>query len=188
MHDIVVCSSYQNDEANLILAREYCKWVLDHGENPFAGHLMYPKFLREDIPEERAIGIELCKQRVRNCYEMWVFSKEGVLTPGMVDECKHALIWSVPCRWFDATDQDNIVELKHLSSNKIPSKAELLAPKPFVKMASDTLAEVAKALKEGKRYEDLQDALESFLGPVDASESDPEKDQEWENEYRNGRS
>jgi len=48
----------------------------------------------------------------------------------------------------------------------------------------DKLKEIAEKLKHGKKYEDLQDEVDSFLGPLDNTEKDDLTDEAWENAYR----
>jgi hypothetical protein len=162
--------------------------------NVFCPHLLYPQFLNEKDESERAMGLRLGMKFMHKCDDIWVFARNGVLSPGMITELKYACEYFYGCIYFfDATDPENIVELKHLAlgtgwkSGDLPTQAQLLAPKTFSKSAPNGLDSIAAALKAGVRYQDLQDRLESFLGPVDAVEQDPEADQTWEVEYRRGR-
>ena len=188
--DIFVCSAFCGLESNLILARKYCQYVLETDEdaNVFAPHLFFPQFLDEFEPSDRERGIELGKDRMFHSKEMWVFVVNGRLSDGMIDEITSAISCGFPSQfYFDATDPNNIIEMRHIPSGFLPTQAQLLAPKPFANKASKGLDSIAAALKAGKRYEDLQDELESFLGPVDTVEQDPEVDALWENNYRRGR-
>jgi hypothetical protein len=119
---------------------------------------------------------------------MYVFVRNGVLTDGMTYEINQAITAGPPQLYFDATDRDNIVPLPHIPSGVLPTQSQLLAPKPFASKAAKGLDSIAAALKAGKRYEDLQDELETFLGPVDASEErDLDTEKAWEVDYRRGR-
>ena len=198
MKHIFVCSEYQGLEENLILSRKYCRYVLEESlsNNPFAPHLIYPQFLDEKDESERAAGLRLGMNFLHKCDEMWVFVRNGVLSTGMTQEINYAKSYFYgPVFFFDATDINNIIELRHLAfgvgnkaNSDIPIQSQLLAPKPFAKTARTALDDVADALKAGTRYEDLQDKIESFLGPMDSVEQDPESDAQWEEEYREGRS
>jgi hypothetical protein len=194
MKSVFLCSAFQGLEENLVLARKYCRYALVKDNHPFAPHLIYPQFLKESSKCEREYGIALGKEKLHKCDDMWVFVRNGILTTGMKDELDYACDYFYGCIFFfDATDPENIVELKHLAlgtgmkKKTLPTQSELLAPKPFAKVASSGLESIAAALKAGTRYEELQDQLEAFLGPVDAVEQNSEVDAEWENNYRMGR-
>jgi hypothetical protein len=185
--DIFICSAFGGLESNLVLARKYCQYVLDKDEdaNPFAPHLIFPQFLDESKPEERERGMQLGKDRLYKSKEMWVFVVDGVLTVGMTDEIKEAIACGYPPQYyFDATDVNNIVEMRHVVSGVLPTIGQLLAPKPFASRASKGLSSIAAALKAGARYSDLQSQLDSFLGQLDNTESNPEADATWETSYR----
>jgi hypothetical protein len=191
---IFICSEFQGLESNLALARKYCKYVIDQGNNVFCAHLLFPQFLDEANPNDREKGIALGEEWMYRCEETWVFTKNGVLSKGMTQEIKHCREYcTTDIFFFDATDPDNIIELKHVSISRtqpwvdLPTQAQLLAPKPFAKKAHTKLDDVAEALKNGAKYEDLEDQINSFLGPVDKVEQDPEADKQWEMEYRRGR-
>ena len=194
MNYVFVCSEFGGLESNLLLAHKYCQHVLNDkakNSNPFAPHLFFPTFLNELDKEDRTKGIKLGLGWLSKCNEVWVFVKNGILSEGMVKEIDYALGIFLPVFFFDATNVNDIVELKHISLNNrsqsYPTKEQLLAPKPFAKTARTKLDDIADALKKGKRYEDLQDELESFLGPVDKVEMDPELDAKWESEYRSSK-
>jgi hypothetical protein len=194
MKSAFICSEYSGKEENLVLARKYCRYTLQNDRHPFAPHLFFPQFLKESSKDEREYGIALGKEKMHKCDDMWVFVRSGRLSPGMQEELKYAYDYFYGCIYFfDATDSENIVELKHLAlgtgmkKGSLPTQSELLAPKPFAKAASSGLESIAAALKAGVRYQDLQDRLELFLGPVNAVEQDLEADQTWEIEYRRGR-
>ena len=194
MKSVFVCSAFQGLESNLVLARKYCRYVLTQDRHPFCPHLFYPQFLKESSKDEREYGIALGKEAMHRCDDMWVFARSGILSPGMKEELEYACDYFCGCIYFfDATDPDNIVELKHLAlgtglkRKTLPTQSELLAPKSFANKAPKGLDSIAAALKAGARYEEVQDQLESFLGPLDGVEQDPEADKAWETEYRKGR-
>jgi hypothetical protein len=190
MHDTFVCSAFQNLEENLVFARRFCRYVIDQDEDaiPFAPHLLFTQFLDNKNKDEWAKGFELGVARLLKSNEMCVFVRNGVITEGMLYEIDQAKNAGPKRRYFDATDIDNIVELRHLDDSEPLLPSDFLAPKPFASAASKGLDSIAAALSSGARYEDVQDQLESFLGPLDASpEQDPEADLAWESNYRSGR-
>ena len=189
-----MCSAYQGAEENLVLARKYCQYILKRERIPFAPRLLFPQFLDENTPKERRFGIELGEVFMNRCDEMWVFVRNGILSPGMAEEIEYAhnFFWG-NIFYFDATNILDIIELKHIPTNtglkryKIPVQSQLLAPNSFSNKAKTKLDDIAAALKSGKKYEDLQDELESFLGPIDDTQDDLEANSEWENNYRKNR-
>jgi hypothetical protein len=53
------------------------------------------------------------------------------------------------------------------------------------KTVQDTFNELEQKLKNGIKYEDLQNDLDSLLGPLDDVVEDKSADSDWENDYRN---
>ena len=133
-----VCSAYQGAEENLVLARKYCQYILKRERIPFAPRLLFPQFLDENTPKERRFGIELGEVFMNRCDEMWVFVRNGILSPGMAEEIEYAhnFFWG-NIFYFDATNILDIIELKHIPTNtglkryKIPVQSQLLAPNSF---------------------------------------------------------
>jgi hypothetical protein len=190
LHDIFVCSAFQDIPDNQVSARIYCRYVMDNDEdaNVTAPHIFYTQFLDNKNKAEWERGFRLGVARLLKSTHMYVFVRNGVLTDGMVYEIKQAINAGPQQYYFDATDRDNITPMPHIPSGAIPTQSQLLAPKPFASKASKGLDSIAAALKAGKRYEDLQDELEAFMGPVDASEErDLDAEEAWENNYRVGR-
>lgn len=59
MNLIVIESPYAGDkEENIKYAIECMKDSLSRGESPYASHLLFTRFMNDDIPEERKMGIE----------------------------------------------------------------------------------------------------------------------------------
>ena len=87
---VFVCSPYSgNVEENLRLAREYSRSVVDRGCVPITPHLMYPQFMDDNNPEDRAKALEMNKRLIeRCCDEVWWFGKSQ--TPGMCEELLYA--------------------------------------------------------------------------------------------------
>lgn len=87
---VFVCSPYSgNVEVNLQLAREYSRSVADRGCVPITPHLMYPQFMNDNNPEDRAKALEMNKRLIEHCCdEVWWFG--GTQTPGMREELLYA--------------------------------------------------------------------------------------------------
>jgi hypothetical protein len=55
---VILESPYRGDvDRNVAYAQEAALDCLRRGESPIASHLLFPQFLRDDVPEERALGI-----------------------------------------------------------------------------------------------------------------------------------
>lgn len=89
MKTIFVCSPYRGDiEKNEEFARKASRSVVDEGHLPIAPHLLLPQFMNEET--ERAKAIEMNKQILRRCDELWVYGNE--ITEGMKEEINFASI------------------------------------------------------------------------------------------------
>jgi len=72
-----VCSPFRGDiEANTERAREYCRQVYEAGYTPLAPHLLFPQFLREEVPEEREAGLEMAVDLLPQCSVLVVCGNE----------------------------------------------------------------------------------------------------------------
>lgn len=77
MRLVIIESPYAGEiEANVAYARVCMRDSLNRGEAPIASHLLYtqPGILRDEFPEERALGIEagLAWRRVAECAVFYV--------------------------------------------------------------------------------------------------------------------
>lgn len=83
--NIYVISPYHADtpegiESNLQQARNICRMLALRGHVPFASHLLYPQFLRDDDEKERSMGMICGRVFMAVCHQAWVygFSSEGM--------------------------------------------------------------------------------------------------------------
>ena len=89
MNKVFICSPYRGDvENNRKKAAEYSRLAYDSGCLPVAPHLLFPQFLDEDDPKERAAGIAMGLELLLDCDEVWVFGKA---TEGMEQEIRFAV-------------------------------------------------------------------------------------------------
>ena len=97
MRRVFVCSPYRGDvAANVALARAACREVLRLGDAPFAPHLLYPDLLDDDVPVERALGIEAGRRWLAMSHEVLVV---GPITAGMREEIATAEALGIPVRY-----------------------------------------------------------------------------------------
>ena len=88
MKKAFICSAYSGDiKKNTERAKRYCLSALNHGYAPFAPHLLYPQFLRDESGEDRYTGIQCGLEFLKCCDIMLVF---GAITAGMHIEIEQA--------------------------------------------------------------------------------------------------
>lgn len=89
---VYICSPLRgNIEFNQEKCREYCRFACNLGMIPFAPHIFYTQFLRDDIESERNIGIECGLEVLKRCDELWAFvTDENDITEGMIQEIEFA--------------------------------------------------------------------------------------------------
>ncbi len=86
---IYVASPYRgNVEKNTEFAAMCCNYAIGEGVNVYCPHLFLPKFLDEYNPIERKVALELGKDMLKKCDELWVFGNE--ITSGMQEEIDFA--------------------------------------------------------------------------------------------------
>ena len=90
---VFICSPYtaptrRGFRKNIENTKRFCRLAYEKGYIPFAPHLFFPAFLNESNPTERAAGIELGKQIMEKCDEVWVFG--NTVTGGMSEEIEFA--------------------------------------------------------------------------------------------------
>lgn len=97
MRRVFVCSPYRGDvAANVEIALAACREVLRAGDAPFAPHLLYPDILDDDVPAERALGIEAGRRWLAIAHEVLVV---GPVTAGMREEIAAAEVLGIPVRY-----------------------------------------------------------------------------------------
>ena len=96
---VYVASPFAGDvPTNVKNARKYCRFTAKKKKIPIASHLLYPQFLRDDIPVERELGTLFGLALLALCDELWVFGKKA--SPGMVAEIEEAQRLKKPIRFF----------------------------------------------------------------------------------------
>ena len=94
---IFVCSPLRGDRPyttgkynrNLRNAAEYSRRVVDAGHTPITPHLYFSRFIDDHQPEERERGLQMSKELLRLCDEVWVFDENGT-SEGMKGEITFA--------------------------------------------------------------------------------------------------
>lgn len=100
MTRVFICSPFSGDEdRNVHYAKCACREAIIAGYAPIAPHLLYPQFLAEWYPKDRARGIKCGLSFLSVCDAVWVMEKYGI-SPGMKREIKEARRLGIPIRYF----------------------------------------------------------------------------------------
>ena len=96
---VYICSPFSGDpEGNTEKAKRYCRYATQAGYLPFAPHLFFPLFLRDELPRERALGLSMAIVMLTKCSELWVFGDD--MTGGMAKEIRKAHARNMRIRHF----------------------------------------------------------------------------------------
>ena len=94
---IYVASPYAGDiNKNIEYAKQACQYVLKEGNAFFCPHLLYPQVLDDNNPEERRLGINIGKEVLIKCDELWVFGEH--ISEGMLEEIEFAKEIDIPVK------------------------------------------------------------------------------------------
>ncbi len=100
---VYVCSPYAGDvRRNTAFAKLFSRFAALRGAIPLTPHLLYPQFLKDASPRERALGMEFGMELLGLCDELWVFPSGG-LSAGMEKEIAYAKAACIPVRYFILT-------------------------------------------------------------------------------------
>lgn len=95
---IYVCSPFRGDEeANAEKARNYSRQLVMKGLIPFAPHLLFPQFLDDKNPDERALALKMNLTFLKHCQALWVFG--DTISEGMKLEIDVANELGIPVQY-----------------------------------------------------------------------------------------
>lgn len=85
---VFICSPYSGKDyyemkANTLDAILYCKYAFSRNASPFCSHLLYPRILNDNNPDERLLGLSTGIKYLEVCDEIWCFVKDGYISEGM---------------------------------------------------------------------------------------------------------
>lgn len=82
---VYICSPLAgNMDGNMEKARRYCKFAVQSGAIPLAPHLLFPQFMDDMNPDERALAMFMNMVLLGKCDQLWVFGKN--ISEGMAAE------------------------------------------------------------------------------------------------------
>lgn len=92
---IYIASPYAGDvQRNVEFAKAACRYAMTEGHTPVAVHLLYPQFLNDNDPEQRAAGLTMGHRVLAACDEVWVCGKR--ISTGMAAEISEAEKLGIP--------------------------------------------------------------------------------------------
>ena len=91
---IYVCSRYRakNREEltrNIEIAKHVCYKIACDGAIPIAPHLYFPRFMDDEIEQERYFGMEAGKRLMDQCTSFHVVTVDGMISSGMKEEIEY---------------------------------------------------------------------------------------------------
>lgn len=94
---IYIASPYAGDiAANVEFAKAACHYAMELRHTPVAVHLLYPQFLDDGDPAQRAAGLTMGHRVLEACDELWVCGEH--ISTGMATEITEAKKLGIPIR------------------------------------------------------------------------------------------
>lgn len=98
MKVVFVCSPYRGMQEevsqNIALAKRVCRMAAKQGNLVLCPHLFYPAFLRDEVEDERELGLASGLKLLEFADEVWVV--DGRITSGMSREIAKAGELGIP--------------------------------------------------------------------------------------------
>lgn len=157
---IYIASPYAGDvEKNVTFAKAACRYAMEQGCTPVAVHLLYPQFLDDRNPQERAAGLAMGHQVLSVCDELWVCGNR--ISSGMETEIQEAKRMGIPVREVkkEQIQGESFMSKKYgvwavRSANSVCGAAESWCKhedKPIEFESREQASEYAKSLNENLR-------------------------------------
>jgi len=71
---VYICSPFAgNTDADVKKALQYCRFALGKGKFPIAPHCYLPRFMDDNDPVERELGLSFGMRLLYECRELWIF-------------------------------------------------------------------------------------------------------------------
>ena len=109
LHKVFICSPFRgigNTEEtmqkdyrrNIAVTKAACRYATEQGCVPYCPHLYFPRFLMDEDPQEREIGMIMGLSWLARCDELWVIGRR--ISEGMEREIAKAKEWNMPIKHF----------------------------------------------------------------------------------------
>lgn len=96
---VYICSPFSGDtKDNTQKARRYSRFAVRNACIPLAPHLLFPQFMDDTVPTERAIALFMDMVLLGKCEQIWVFGSN--ISTGMAAEIEKAEKRNMPIRYF----------------------------------------------------------------------------------------
>lgn len=96
---VYICSPYSGDvEANIAVAREFCRVAVQRRKIPFAPHLLFPQFMDDADPDQRELAMFFNRILLAHCEAVWVYADH--VSTGMLQELDWAHALGLPVKYF----------------------------------------------------------------------------------------
>jgi hypothetical protein len=92
-------------ENNMKLAECLCRIVVFKNAIPIAPHIVFTRFLNDNSPNERELGLACGLELLKLCDEMWVFNFDGI-SMGMQLEIDLAKKLNIPIKYFGPLEEN----------------------------------------------------------------------------------
>ena len=93
---VYICSPFAGDTAaNVEKALRYCRFALDKEKFPIAPHCYLPRFMDDNNPAERELGLTFALRLLAECRELWIFGtriSDGMKREIMTAKWRHIRI------------------------------------------------------------------------------------------------
>lgn len=97
---VYICSPYSGDvEANVELARTFCRVAVQRRNIPVAPHLLFPQFMDDTDPGERELAMFMNRIILSRMDAVWVYADRT--STGMRQEIEWAYVQGTPIKYFN---------------------------------------------------------------------------------------
>ena len=97
---VCICSPYSGDiEANVELARRFCRAAVQRRAIPVAPHLLFPQFMDDAVPGERELAMFMNRIVLSRMDAIWVYADR--ISTGMRQEIEWAYVRGTPIKYFN---------------------------------------------------------------------------------------
>ena len=149
---IYICSPFRGDTAaNTEAAQRYCRDAYEKNCIPVAPHLYLPRFLDDDVPEERDLALRIGLRLIDYCSEVWVHGDR--ISNGMRGEIDYATTTGKKVVYLPGADA------QHKSIDELEAMRKSGDPRYWTELAKT----LARDFEEYRRLEAERGPIESLI-------------------------